>query len=172
MAQLTHLITHCTATPEGRIVTSDDIFRWHTSPVNMGGRGWKQVGYSDMIYIDGSLINLTPFNQDNTVDPWEVTNGAKGMNSKSRHVVYVGGLRYDYDSPIDEDTDMPGFMAADTRNEAQKYALEIYYKYMILRHPQILIAGHYDFSFKSCPCFSVSNFCREIGIAEKNIYKK
>jgi N-acetylmuramoyl-L-alanine amidase len=171
MAQLTHLITHCTATPEGRKVTSDDIIRWHTSPVSMGGRGWKKVGYSDMIYIDGSLINLSPFNQDNIVDPLEITNGAKGMNSRSRHLVYVGGLRIDYDAPLDED-DSPGYMAADTRNEKQKYAMEIYYKYMILRHPQILIAGHYDFSYKACPSFNVAKFCREIGIPEINIYKK
>jgi N-acetylmuramoyl-L-alanine amidase len=171
MGQLTHLITHCTATPEGRAVSSEDIFRWHTSPKSMGGRGWRQVGYSDMIYIGGELINLTPFNQDNKVDPWEVTNGALGMNSRSRHVVYVGGTRIDPDAPYDED-DGPGYMAADTRNYKQKYTMEIYYKYMILRHPQILIAGHYDFSSKACPSFDVAKFCREIGIPEINIYKK
>lgn len=170
MAQLTHLITHCTATPEGRNVTAEDIVRWHTSPVSMGGRGWKRVGYSDIVYIDGSLINMTPYNYDNKVDPWEITNGAKGMNSRSRHMVYVGGLVPDPEAP--EDDDEAAYMAADTRNEFQKYTMEIYYKYMILRHPQILIAGHYDFSYKSCPSFNVAKFCREIGIPEVNIYKK
>ena len=165
------MITHCTATPEGRYVTAEDIVRWHTSPVSMGGRGWRQVGYSDIIYIDGELINLTPFNYDNKVDAWEITNGARGMNGRSRHVVYAGGLRIDPEAPLDED-DGPGYMAADTRTPKQRYAMEIYYKYMILRHPEILIAGHYDFSYKACPSFNVAKFCREIGIPEINIYKK
>jgi len=124
-----------------------------------------------MIYIGGELINLTPFNQDNKVDPWEITWGAKGMNYRSRHLVYAGGLRIDPEAPLDED-DEPGYMAADTRTPEQLYAMEIYYKYMILRHPQIKIAGHYDFSWKNCPSFNVADFCRKIGIPEINIHKK
>jgi hypothetical protein len=59
---------------------------------------------------------------------------------------------------------------ADTRTDAQKYALEIYYKYMILRHPKIQIAGHNQFSKKVCPGFNVPEFCKSIGISDKNIY--
>jgi len=192
--ELKYLVTHCTATPEGREVTSDDIKEWHQAPreiskgrlkyngkiydavddlpsiklnghylANIRGRGWDRLGYSDMIHLDGCLENLTPFNQDNKVDPWEITWGAYGINSKSRHIVYVGGLR---EEVIDDHWE-----AADTRTKAQVEALGIYYKYMILRHPDILIVGHNDFSEKACPCFDVSSFCREIGISEKNIYK-
>ena len=39
-----YLVLHCTATPEGREVTSGEIRHWHTDPVKKGGRGWKQVG--------------------------------------------------------------------------------------------------------------------------------
>ncbi len=169
MGKLTHLIIHCTATPAGRHIDADDIERWHKSPVSMGGRGWDRVGYSDMIYLDGTLVNLTPFNQDNNVDPWEITWGAKGMNSRSRHMVYVGGLKYDYETPLDDD-DKPGYMAADTRTKQQLHAMEIYVKYMILRHPDIKIAGHNQFAAKACPSFNVPNWLRTIGVDEKNIH--
>ncbi|RHB24096.1 lysozyme, partial [Bacteroides stercoris] len=33
MAKLKYLVIHCTATPEGREVSSADIRKWHTSPV-------------------------------------------------------------------------------------------------------------------------------------------
>jgi N-acetylmuramoyl-L-alanine amidase len=170
MGQLTHLIIHCTATPEGRHVDAEDIVRWHTSSVEMGGRGWSRVGYSDMIYLDGALVNLTPFNQDNKVDNWEMTWGAKGMNSRSRHVVYVGGLEYDYETPLDDD-DKPGYMAADTRTPQQLHAMEVYVKYMILRHPNIKVAGHNQFAVRACPSFNVPKWLRSVGIPAKNIHE-
>ena len=91
MAQLKYLVIHCTASPEGRDVTPEDIRRMHTSPVSAGGRGWKQVGYTDLIRLDGTVERLVDNNEDANVDPWEVTNGAKGYNSISRHIVYAGG---------------------------------------------------------------------------------
>ena len=90
MAKLQYLVLHCTATPEGREVTAADIPRMHLSPVSAGGRGWKQVGYTDIIHLDGSVERLVDNNEDANVDPWEITNGAKGYNSVSRHVVYAG----------------------------------------------------------------------------------
>ena len=91
MAQLKRLVIHCTDTPEGRKVSSDDIRHWHTSPASKGGRGWQQVGYTDMFHLDGTVERLVANNEDANVDPWEITNGAKGYNSTSRHIVYVGG---------------------------------------------------------------------------------
>ncbi len=80
MARIKYLIIHCTATPVGREVSSAELRRWHTSPVSAGGRGWKQVGYTDMIHLDGTVERLVDNNEDANVDPWEVTNGAKGYN--------------------------------------------------------------------------------------------
>ena len=91
MAKLRYLVLHCTATPEGREVTASDIRRWHLGPKSEGGRGWKQVGYTDIIHLDGTVERLVGNNEDSNVDPWEITNGAKGYNSVSRHVVYAGG---------------------------------------------------------------------------------
>lgn len=173
MSKLEYLVLHCTATPEGRHISVEDIIRWHTSPKSMGGRGWSRVGYSDMIYLDGSLHNLTPFNQDNKVDLWEMTWGAAGINGRSRHAVYVGGMELTEEliDPDDDEQDLidqcsPG----DTRTPAQRYAMEVYVKYMILRHPDIKVAGHNQFSNKGCPCFNVPKWLRSIGISEKNIY--
>ena len=55
MAKLERLVIHCTATPPGREVSAADIRRWHTAPVSQGGRGWRQVGYTDLIL---SLIHI------------------------------------------------------------------------------------------------------------------
>ena len=119
MAALKYLVIHCTATPEGRPVSSDEIRHWHTAPLSKGGRGWKQVGYTDMIHLDGKIERLVDNNEDITVDPWEVTNGAKGYNSMSRHIVYVGGLATDGKTP------------KDTRTAFQKKAMEQYVKISI-----------------------------------------
>lgn len=64
MARLKYLVLHCTATPEWREVTAADIRRMHLSPVSAGGRGWKQVGYTDIIHLDGSIERLVNNNEN------------------------------------------------------------------------------------------------------------
>jgi len=157
---LTYLVIHCTATPEGRDVTSDEIRRWHTSPPPKG-RGWKQVGYADMIHLDGRVENLVPYNDDDIVDVWEITNGASGINSISRHVVYVGGV---------DANDVK--KARDTRTWLQELAMIKYVKETIARHPNIKVAGHNQFAKKACPSFDVPKWLSANGIPKKNIYIK
>jgi len=157
--KLKYLVLHCTATPEGRDVSRADIVRWHTAPVNQGGRGWKTVGYSRLINLSGDLILLHPYNENDIVEPWEVTNGATGINSVSRHIVYAGG------------TDVK-LKAKDTRTEAQKETMKNYVLSMVKKYPDILVSGHNQFANKACPSFDVPTWCREIGVPEKNIYKK
>ena len=82
---LQYLVIHCTATPEGREVSAADIRRWHTAPVSEGGRGWRQVGYTDLFHLDGTVERLVGNNEDAFVDPWEITNGAAGYNGVARH---------------------------------------------------------------------------------------
>ncbi len=81
MGKLKYLVLHCTATPCGREVTADEIRRWHTSAPPVG-RGWKQVGYTDMIHLDGRVERLVDNNEDAQVDSWEITNGAKGTTRR------------------------------------------------------------------------------------------
>ncbi len=151
MAGLKYLVLHCTATPGGREVTGADIRRWHTSPVSAGGRGWKQVGYTDLIHLDGRVERLVGNNEDANVDPWEITNGAKGYNSVSRHVVYAGGC----DSSMNP---------KDTRTSAQLKAMEAYVKDFHRRFPDVRIIGHNEVAAKACPSFDVQKWLRSIGI--------
>lgn len=149
--KLKYLVIHCTATKEGREVSSNEIRHWHTDPVSKGGRGWKQVGYTDMIHLDGKVERLVNNNEDANVDPWEVTNGAAGYNSVSRHVVYVGGLASDGKTP------------KDTRTAAQKIALAKYVRDFHHHHPDVRIVGHRDLNkAKACPCFDVKELMKEM----------
>ena len=152
MAKLKYLVLHCTATPEGREVSSNDIRAWHNNPVSKGGRGWKQVGYTDLIHLNGEIERLVDNNEDANVDPWEITNGAKGYNSISRHVVYVGGVVAD------------GETAKDTRTKAQLVAMEGYVKEFHRKHPNVRIIGHNEVAAKDCPSFDVQVWLKEIGI--------
>jgi N-acetylmuramoyl-L-alanine amidase. len=142
MPEIKRLVIHCTATEAGREVTAEEIRRWHTAPVAKGGRGWKQVGYTDMIHLNGKVERLVKNNEDARVDGWEVTNGAKGYNSTSRHIVYVGGLA--------------NGRPADTRTPQQKEALRKYVADFHRRFPQAEIVGHHDLNpAKACPCYNV-----------------
>lgn len=151
MARLKQLVIHCTATPEGREVSAADIRRWHTSSPPQG-RGWKQVGYTDLIHLDGRVERLVRNNEDMNVDPWEVTNGAAGHNSVSRHIVYAGGVAKDGKRP------------KDTRTESQRAALEAYVRDFHKRFPGVRIIGHNEIAAKACPSFDVRQWLAGIGI--------
>lgn len=151
MGRLKYLVIHCTATPEGREVSVADIRRWHTSPVSAGGRGWKQVGYTDLVHLDGTVERLVDNNEDAWVDNCEITNGAAGYNSVSRHVVYAGGC----------DRSMK---PKDTRTAAQRTALERYVKDFHRRFPDVRIVGHNELAAKACPGFDVQAWLESIGI--------
>lgn len=159
---LDYLFIHCSDTPAGKVFTKDDIIRWHTNPVHLKGRGWNRPGYADLVYLDGQLVNLIPFNTDDFVDLWEVSNGVEGLNGRSRHICYIGGCDKD---------DLK--KKVDTRTDAQRYTLEIYVKYTIMRHPNIQVLGHCQAPSakgKACPSFDVPSWLREINVPEKNIY--
>ena len=189
MAKLKYLVIHCTATPEGREVSSADIRKWHTSPVAQGGRGWKQVGYTDLFHLNGGVERLVENNEDAQVDPWEVTNGAKGYNSVSRHIVYAGGVERLVENNEDAQVDpwevtngakgynsvsrhivyaggveKDGKTPKDTRTGCQKKALEKYVKDFHRKFPDVRIIGHNELAAKACPSFDVQEWLKEIGI--------
>lgn len=163
--KIKYLVIHCTATPEGRDVTGDDIRRMHTAPKSAGGCGWKTPGYTDLVRLDGTIDRLVANNEDSVVDSFEITNGASGYNSVSRHIAYAGGC------------DRNG-KPKDTRTPAQKAALAKYVRDFHAKHPNVKIIGHRDLSpdlngngiiepfewMKACPSFEVSQWLKEIGI--------
>lgn len=127
------LIVHCTATPEGKNFTTTDIKRWHTAP-KPNGRGWSDIGYHYVIYLDGSIHN----GRDVDLIGAHVT----GHNYNSIGIVYVGG------------TDKNG-KAKDTRTDAQKQSLIKLLKELKEKYPKATIHGHSEYANKACPCFDV-----------------
>lgn len=148
---LKYLVIHCTATPEGREVTANQIRRWHTSSPPRG-RGWKQVGYTDLLHLDGNWERLVPNNENGYVEGFEITNGARGYNGKSRHIVYAGGVEKNGKTP------------KDTRTLAQENALKNYVLKFHKAHPTVRIIGHNEIAAKACPSFDVQKWLKSIGI--------
>lgn len=150
--ELKYLVIHCTATPENRDVTAADIKAWHTAPPPKGN-GWKTPGYTDVFRLSGKVERMVDNNEDEFVDPWEMTNGAKGYNSQSRHIVYVGGCD-------------KAMKSKDTRTAAQKEAMKKYVLDFHKKYPKVKILGHGDLPgvAKDCPSFNVAAWLREIGI--------
>ena len=149
--KIEYLVIHCTATPAGREVSASDIRTWHTSPPPRG-RGWSQVGYTDMVHLDGSVERLVKNNDDAYVDAWEITNGVAGFNSRSRHIVYVGGLSTD------------GHKHQDTRTDLQRQSLAKFVLAFHKRFPLVKIVGHNNLAAKDCPSFDVHDWLHTIGL--------
>ena len=158
--KLQYLIIHGTATSPNQPVTAEDIRRWHTTPIAQGGRGWRQVGYSDLITLSGDLVNLVPYDDNDIVEPWEITNGARGFNAIARHVVMAGGLHPTRKTPFF------------SYNPAQMKTLKEYVEDKIAKHSHILVGPHYAFANTACPCFNVPAWLKANGIPEKNIFTR
>lgn len=133
MRKITHLVVHCSATPEGRDVSAEEIDRWHRQ------RGFAEIGYHYVVRLDGSI---------ETGRPLEVPGAhVAGHNANTIGIVYAGGLAKD------------GKTAKDTRTAAQKAALTGLLKSLKGRFPKALIQGHRDFPgvAKACPSFDAKS---------------
>ena len=108
---------------------------------------------SRLFHLDGRVERLVANNEDANVDPWEITNGAAGYNSISRHIVYAGGCD-------------AGMKPKDTRTAGQKEALRKYVLDFHARHPSVKIVGHNQLASKACPSFDVAAWLLEIGIKQ------
>lgn len=127
MRNINKIIVHCSATPEGRVVTVKDIDDWHKQ------RGFTKIGYHYVIYLDGT-IHMGRKEE-------EVGAHCLGYNAGSIGVCYIGGLAKDGKTP------------KDTRTEAQKEAMLALLKKLKARYPKAGIYGHCNFASKACPCF-------------------
>lgn len=132
MRQINEIIIHCTATPEGRDVTVEQIREWHVK-----GNGWSDVGYHYIIDLDGKVHPGRPIQQPGA--------HCKGHNAKSIGIVYVGGLAADGKTP------------KDTRTPAQRIALRQLIAQLQEQFPESWgnIHGHNEYAAKACPSFNV-----------------
>ncbi len=129
MRKITEIIVHCTATPEGKDFTVEDIRRWHKE------QGFSDVGYHVIVYRDGSIHPGRPLDQ--------VGAHCRGHNAQSIGVCYVGGL------------DSTGVKPKDTRTQAQRTALRQVVSLFEALFPKAHTYGHNNFAAKACPCFNV-----------------
>ena len=110
----------------------------------------------------GDIENLIQYNEDDNVDSFEISNGARGCNGNSRHVCLIGGWS--------KDGDKNGlFEFGSLYTLAQLNSIVYYIQQMIENHRDIKIGGHNLISSKTCPNFDVVKFLKDIGINEKNI---
>ena len=131
MRNLTEIIVHCTATPEGREVTQADLYRWHVVD-----RGWSDIGYHYLVQLDGTVVPCRPMEKDGA--------HVKGRNKGTVGISYAGGV------------DAKG-NPKDTRTGAQKAALTELLVGLLRQYPTIAkISGHRDYAAKACPSFDAT----------------
>lgn len=134
MRSITKFIIHCSATPEGKPFTVEQIRAWHTTP-KPKGNGWRDIGYHFVIYLDGSIHAGRPIEQ--------IGAHCSGHNATSIGICYIGGCAKDGHTP------------KDTRTPAQKAALVKLIKELKASYPKATIHGHNEFANKACPSFNV-----------------
>tara|TARA_R110002050_G_scaffold298336_1_gene461507 strand:+ start:116 stop:541 length:426 start_codon:yes stop_codon:yes gene_type:complete len=135
MREISEVIVHCTATPEGRKVSVEEIDRWHKD------RGWSGIGYHYCIQLDGKISK----GRDIKIP------GAhcKGRNKRSVGITYVGGV----DSEMNP---------CDTRTDAQIDSLKYLIGYLCASYPGVKVYGHRDFSSKACPSYDAKEEYKKI----------
>lgn len=129
MRKINKIIIHCAATPEGRNFTVEDIRRWHLQ------RGFRDIGYHYVIYLDGSVHTGRPIEQ--------IGAHTSGYNANSIGICYIGGCAKDGKTP------------KDTRTEAQRSALVKLVAELRAKFPGATVHGHNEFANKACPSFNV-----------------
>lgn len=136
MRKIDKIIVHCTATFEGKHFSVDDVRAWHKA------RGWKDIGYHYLIYLDGSIHRGR--------QEAEVGAHCSGHNRNSIGVCYVGGL------------ERGTRKAKDTRTPAQREALISLLKELKKKYPGAQIYGHRDLAARACPCFDARKEYRDL----------
>lgn len=130
---ITKIILHCTATPEGRDFTVEQIRQWHLA------RGFSDIGYHYIVSRDGTVHAGRP----------ESVVGAHctGQNTCSIGISYVGG-------EVADGSHTP----KDTRTPAQKKALRTLVDSLLKKYPGATVHCHYEFANKACPSFKLCDF--------------
>lgn len=132
---INEVIVHCSATPEGRHTTVEEINSWHKQ------NGWKSIGYHYVIYLDGTIHKGRPEE--------EIGAHCVGHNKNSIGICYIGGC----------DKNM---QPKDTRTVGQKRALIEILKRLKRDYPSASICGHNEFANKACPSFNVKEEYKNI----------
>ena len=135
MRRINEIILHCSATPEGKNFTVEDIDRWHRHD-----RHWKNgCGYHFVVHLDGSIHQGRPLEM--------VGAHCEGHNAHSIGICYIGGYAQDGKTP------------KDTRTELQKRAIRELVAKLRRDFPCCRVTGHRDYNRKkACPCFDAKEY--------------
>ena len=136
---------------------------------NTNGRGWSKAGYADLIQRSGKLLNITPYNYDDQIETWEVTNGVANYNSVSRHVCLAGGWLPDNTNKTTGKLNGQYLKASQLYTKAQIETLVKYIKMQLELQPNLIVCGHNQLAVKPCPNFKVPEFLAEHGIKCKTL---
>lgn len=129
------IFIHCSATPETKNVTVEEIDKWHKE------RGWSGIGYHFYIDLFGKI------HLGRSLD--RVGAHVKGHNVSSIGICYAGG--------VDENNS-----PKDTLNKKQYTAMKnlIMALGTVLQRP-LKLKGHNETSTKACPSFDVQEKFRK-----------
>lgn len=139
MREIKKVIVHCSATRPSSKVTADTIRSWHVH-----NRKWRDIGYHYVIERSGNVVTGRPL----------YLAGAHtiGHNRHSIGICLVGG--------INEET---GLAEANfTYYQYKKLVdllLSICDRYSLGLED---VFGHRDFANRSCPCFDIKEFLRDL----------
>lgn len=128
---INEIIVHCSATPEGKDYTVDDIRKWHLA------RKFSDIGYHYVVYRDGTIHKGR--------DESKIGAHCTGHNSHSIGVCYIGGCASD------------GKIPKDTRTDKQKASLVSLLRDLSRKYPGASIHSHRDYANKACPSFDATN---------------
>jgi len=129
MRPLDKIILHCSATREGQDISVETMRQWHLK------RGWSDIGYHFVIYLDGSIHKGRPIEK--------VGAHTSGQNTGSIGICYVGGVEKDGKTP------------KDTMTELQETAMVNLIKALREEYGDMTLHGHNEFAAKACPSFKV-----------------
>jgi len=129
--KINKFIVHCSATREGQDIDVATIRDWHVNE-----RGWSDIGYHYVIYLDGTIHN----GRDIRISGAHT----KGQNTNSIGICYIGGVESDGKTP------------KDTRTDAQKEGLSMLLLDLKAEFCGGVVHGHRDFSAKECPSFDAT----------------
>lgn len=130
MRTINEIIIHCTGSIPSTGTTVESVRDYYVKH-----NGWKDIGYHYLIYLDGSIRQGRPIDQEGA--------HCSGHNANTIGICYVGGL---------DDNKKP----KDTRTVRQVAAIRQLVQSLKVCFPTIRkVSGHYMYDNKDCPCFDV-----------------
>lgn len=142
MSKVKRIVVHCTGEyPDSR--RNYEYYRHWFFDV----KKWKHFGYHVVVYQDGTWQTLQQWpvltSDGGMINDASMACGAKGFNSDSLHIAYVGGIL------------RPDGRPADTRTDAQKQTLWSLIALWKKNYKVTEVVGHSQLPTvkKACPCF-------------------